>query len=89
MLVADFADHDKTTPQECILLKVNKERMLMMIMMMIMMPTYDVANVSGGDHDEEDDRPEHLSPHRHVERVHVRTLGSFCFLMRSMVIHCQ
>ena len=49
------------------------------MMMMMMMPTYDVANVSRGDHDEEDDRPENLSPHRHVERVHVRTLGSFCF----------
>ena len=52
----------------------------MMMMMMMMMPTYDVANVSRGDHDEEDDRPENLSPYRHVERVHVRTLGSFfCF----------
>ena len=61
----------------------------MMMMMMMMMPTYDVANVSGGDHDEEDDRPEDLSPHWHVERVHVGTLGSFWFLMMSMVIHCQ
>ena len=62
---------------------------MMMMMMMMMMPTYDVANVSRGDHDEEDDRPENLSPYRHVERVHVRTLGSFCFLMMSRVIHCQ
>ena len=56
------------------------------MMMMMMMSTYDVANVSGGDHDEEDDRPENLSPHRHVERVHVRTLGSFCFLMMSIIL---
>ena len=84
MLIADFADHDKTTPQECILLKVNKERMIMMMTMM--MPTYDVANVSRGDHDEEDDCPENLSPYRHVERVHVRTLGSFSFSMMSIIV---
>ena len=48
-------------------------------MMVMILPTYDVANVSGGDHDEEDDRPENLSPHRHVERVHIGMLGSFCF----------
>ena len=45
----------------------------------VTLPTYYVANVSSGDHDEEDDRPENLSPHRHVERVHIGMLGSFCF----------
>ena len=36
--------------------------------------TYDVADISRGNHDEEEDGPDHFSPHRHVKRIHVRTL---------------
>ena len=40
--------------------------------------TYDVANISGGDHDEEKDGPDDFSPQWHMKRVHVRTLDQNC-----------
>ena len=40
--------------------------------------TYNVADISGGDHDEKENGPNHFSPQWHVKRVHVRTLDSDC-----------
>ena len=48
--------------------------------------TYDVANISGGNHDEEEDGPDNFSPHRHVKWVHICTLHIMMMMMMIMMI---